>query len=106
MSAPSRNVCYAVPRPGWRAVPLARPDLKAGMSGPRRERQETAAKVGGRTWVVVSEAVAVCDIWGLRRFLIRVGYGLGSGDHSNRIVTLFSLPYGAPCGAPLDLVKK
>ena len=55
--------------------------------------------------MVVSEAVAVCDISGLRRFLIRVGYGLGSGDHSNRIVTLFTLPYGAPCGAPLDLVN-
>ena len=54
--------------------------------------------------MVVSEAVAVCDILGLRRFLIRVGYVLGSGDHSDRIVTLFSFPYGAPCGAPLDLV--
>ena len=55
--------------------------------------------------MVASEAVAVCDISGLRRFLIRVGYGLGSGDHSNRIVTVFSFPYGAPCGAPLDLVR-
>ena len=59
--------------------------------------------------MVVSEAVAVCDISGLRRFLIRVGYGmgwdLGSGDHTNRIVTVFSFPYGAPCGAPLDLVR-
>ena len=58
---------------------MARPDLKAGMSGPYRERQETVAKVRGRIWVVVSEAVAVCGfetvpytgwVWvGIRRSL-------------------------------------
>ena len=84
------------------------------MSLPYRERQETAEKVwgtdlgggqrGGSSLLhpgfetVPYTGWSPSTGWGFMRI------GLGSGDHSNRIVTLFSSPYGAPCGAPLDLV--
>ena len=80
------------------------------MSLPHRERQETAAKVrgtdlgggqrGGSSLLhpgfetVPYTGWSHSTGWGFMRI------GLGSGDHSNRIVTVFSRSSGAPQGAP------